>query len=108
MVGLGGSAFGEGVAMFEAVHGSAPDIAGQDLATPVGVAVGGHFVCLRQSVIRTRPARIQDAMEGHLAERPATADIYCGWQQHQETGHAGVADCGHQGGLARADSHRRE
>ena len=42
-VGLGGSAnIGEGVAMFEAVHGSAPDIAGQDLANPSGVAVGGH------------------------------------------------------------------
>ncbi|MGF1482738.1 MAG: NADP-dependent isocitrate dehydrogenase [Opitutales bacterium] len=37
-VGLGGSAnLGEGFAMFEAVHGSAPDIAGQDKANPSGI-----------------------------------------------------------------------
>ncbi|MGF1449665.1 MAG: NADP-dependent isocitrate dehydrogenase [Opitutales bacterium] len=37
-VGLGGSAnLGEGFAMFEAVHGSAPDIAGQDKANPSGL-----------------------------------------------------------------------
>ncbi len=37
-VGLGGSAnIGEHVAMFEAIHGSAPDIAGQDKANPSGL-----------------------------------------------------------------------
>ena len=37
-VGLGGSAnIGEEVAMFEAIHGSAPDIAGLDIANPSGI-----------------------------------------------------------------------
>lgn len=37
-VGLAGSAnIGEGGAMFEAVHGSAPDIAGQNIANPSGL-----------------------------------------------------------------------
>jgi isocitrate dehydrogenase len=37
-VGLAGSAnVGDGVAMFEAVHGSAPDIAGKDVANPSGL-----------------------------------------------------------------------
>jgi len=37
-VGLGGSAnIGEDVAMFEAIHGSAPDIAGLDIANPSGL-----------------------------------------------------------------------
>jgi isocitrate dehydrogenase len=37
-VGLAGSAnIGEHVAMFEAVHGSAPDLAGRDVANPSGV-----------------------------------------------------------------------
>ena len=37
-VGLGGSAnIGEHVAMFEAIHGSAPDLAGQDKANPSGL-----------------------------------------------------------------------
>ncbi|GMQ30553.1 NADP-dependent isocitrate dehydrogenase [Algoriphagus confluentis] len=40
-VGLGGSAnVGEEVAMFEAIHGSAPDIAGQDMANPSGLLNG--------------------------------------------------------------------
>jgi isocitrate dehydrogenase len=37
-VGLGGSAnIGEHVAMFEAIHGSAPDLAGQGIANPSGL-----------------------------------------------------------------------
>lgn len=37
-VGLAGSAnIGEGLAMFEAIHGSAPDIAGQQVANPSGL-----------------------------------------------------------------------
>lgn len=37
-VGLGGSAnIGEACAMFEAIHGSAPDIAGKDIANPSGL-----------------------------------------------------------------------
>lgn len=40
-VGLGGSAnVGEEVAMFEAIHGSAPDIAGMDMANPSGLLNG--------------------------------------------------------------------
>jgi isocitrate dehydrogenase len=37
-VGLAGSSnIGDGVAMFEAIHGSAPDIAGKGLANPSGL-----------------------------------------------------------------------
>ena len=40
-VGLGGSAnIGQDFAMFEAVHGSAPDIAGQGIANPSGLLLG--------------------------------------------------------------------
>ncbi|WP_209330218.1 NADP-dependent isocitrate dehydrogenase [Lunatimonas salinarum] len=40
-VGLGGSSnVGEDVAMFEAIHGSAPDIAGMDIANPSGLLNG--------------------------------------------------------------------
>jgi isocitrate dehydrogenase len=40
-IGLGGSAnIGEHVAMFEAIHGSAPDIAGQGVANPSGLLLG--------------------------------------------------------------------
>ena len=43
--GLGvvpGANFGEGCAIFEAVHGSAPDIAGRDIANPTALLRSGH------------------------------------------------------------------
>ena len=64
-VGLGGSAnVGAEVAMFEAIHGSAPDIAGKDIANPSGllngaimmlVHIGQHEIAAGQ--IGCRPVR---------------------------------------------------
>ena len=53
-VGLGGSAnVGEHVAMFEAIHGSAPDIAGKDMANPSGLLLGAvmMLVHIRQAKV---------------------------------------------------------
>lgn len=44
-VGLGGSAnIGTDFAMFEAIHGSAPDISGQDIANPCGLLHGAMMM----------------------------------------------------------------
>jgi isocitrate dehydrogenase len=56
-VGLAGSAnIGEHVAMFEAIHGSAPDIAGQDKANPSGLLLGAvmMLVHIGQPDVATR------------------------------------------------------
>ena len=56
-VGLGGSAnIGEHVAMFEAIHGSAPDIAGKGIANPSGLLLGAvmMLVHLRQAEVAQR------------------------------------------------------
>ena len=55
-VGLAGSAnIGEHVAMFEAIHGSAPDITGQGIANPSGLLLGAVMMLLhigdRKSVV---------------------------------------------------------
>jgi isocitrate dehydrogenase (NAD+) len=45
--GLGmapGANIGEGVAIFEAVHGSAPDIAGKNLANPMAIILSGAMM----------------------------------------------------------------
>lgn len=45
--GLGlapGGNYGEGVAMFEAVHGSAPDIAGKNIANPIAMILAGTMM----------------------------------------------------------------
>ena len=75
-VGLAGSAnVGDTTAMFEAVHGSAPDIAGKDVANPSGLLAAavqmlvhmGHTDCARL---------IKNAWLTTLEEGIHTADIY--------------------------------
>ena len=75
-VGLAGSAnIGDGMAMFEAVHGSAPDIAGRDIANPSGLLLAAvemlHYIGDTASA-----ERIQTAWEDTLADGLHTSDIY--------------------------------
>lgn len=68
-VGLAGSAnLGEGCAMFEAVHGSAPDIAGKDIANPSGL--------LRAAVMLLH----------HIGENQAAENIKNAWLYTLESG----------------------
>jgi isocitrate dehydrogenase len=75
-VGLGGSAnIGEHVAMFEAIHGSAPDIAGQDIANPSGLLMAGvmMLVHLGQADVA---AKIHNAWLKAIEDGQHTADIF--------------------------------
>ncbi|MAW61528.1 MAG: isocitrate dehydrogenase [Planctomycetes bacterium] len=75
-VGLAGSAnIGNRVSMFEAVHGSAPDIAGQDLANPSGLLQGAAMmlVHLGEGEIAER---IMNAWLKTLEDGVHTGDIY--------------------------------
>ncbi|WP_194974948.1 NADP-dependent isocitrate dehydrogenase [Aquiflexum lacus] len=75
-VGLGGSAnVGEEVAMFEAIHGSAPDIAGMDMANPSGLLNGAimMLVHIGQPEIAEK---IANAWAKTLEDGIHTGDIY--------------------------------
>ncbi|MEE4305078.1 MAG: NADP-dependent isocitrate dehydrogenase [Wenzhouxiangella sp.] len=75
-VGLGGSAnIGDGFAMFEAVHGSAPDIAGQDIANPSGMLLAACEM-LRYLDDEATADRIERAWMRTLEEGAHTADIF--------------------------------
>ncbi|SFA40830.1 isocitrate dehydrogenase [Pedobacter suwonensis] len=68
-VGLGGSAnIGESCAMFEAIHGSAPTIAGQDVANPSGLIHGAIM------------------MLNHIGQAPAAEKIHNAWLKTIEDG----------------------
>jgi isocitrate dehydrogenase len=74
-VGLGGSAnIGEHVAMFEAIHGSAPAIAGQGVANPSGLLLAAvqMLVHIGQADVASR---VHNAWLTALEEGAATADI---------------------------------
>jgi isocitrate dehydrogenase len=75
-VGLAGSAnIGEGAAMFEAIHGSAPRRAGQNLANPSGLLLGGvmMMVHIGQADVAER---VHNAWLRTLEEGIHTYDIY--------------------------------
>ena len=79
--GLGlapGGNYGHDVAMFEAVHGSAPDIAGKNLANPLAMILAGCMM-LRHLNEFDAAARIQNAVETLLKEgKVLTPDLLSG------------------------------
>ena len=70
--------------LFEPVHGSAPDIAGQGIANPLGQIWSGAMM-LEHLGETAAAAAIMAAMEGLLREGPTTRDL---------GGKAGTVECG--------------
>ena len=75
-VGLAGSAnIGSEYAMFEAVHGSAPDIAGQNIANPSGL-LNAAILMLNHIGQQDIAARIQNAWLKTIEDGMHTVDIF--------------------------------
>lgn len=75
-VGLAGSAnIGDDFAMFEAIHGSAPDIAGKNLANPSGL-LGGAVMMLVHLGHNEVAAKIRNAWLKTIEDGIHTSDIY--------------------------------
>jgi isocitrate dehydrogenase len=85
-VGLAGSAnIGRDVAMFEAIHGSAPDIAGQDIANPSGLINGAVQMLIHIDQPETA-ALILDAWHKTLEDGIHTSDIFDAILSKQQVG----------------------
>ncbi|HEV7375503.1 MAG TPA: NADP-dependent isocitrate dehydrogenase [Pyrinomonadaceae bacterium] len=85
-VGLAGSAnIGENVAMFEAIHGSAPRRAGQNLANPTGLLLGAvmMLVHINQADIAER---VHNAWLRTVEDGVHTYDIYAEGVSRQKVG----------------------
>ncbi len=75
-VGLGGSSnIGDSFAMFEAIHGSAPDIAGKGLANPSGL-MSATAMLLSHTGNNEKAELLQNALLRTLEDGIHTADIY--------------------------------
>ena len=75
-VGLAGSSnVGTDIAMFEAVHGSAPDIAGQGIANPSGLLRGALMMLDHLNLDRIAE-RVENAWLATLEAGIHTADVY--------------------------------
>ncbi len=74
-VGLAGSAnIGERVAMFEAIHGSAPDLAGRDVANPGGLLLSAVMMLVHVGQAKTA-SLVHNAWLRTLEEGIHTADL---------------------------------
>lgn len=75
-VGLAGSSnIGEECAMFEAIHGSAPDIAGKNVANPSGL-LNGAILMLQHIGQADVAEKIENAWLKTIEDGVHTADIY--------------------------------
>ena len=75
-VGLAGSSnIGAEYAMFEAIHGSAPDIAGKNIANPSGLIQASIMMLVHLNEVDTA-SRIQNAWLRTLEDGIHTGDIY--------------------------------
>jgi isocitrate dehydrogenase len=91
-VGLAGSAnIGESVAMFEAIHGSAPRRAGQNMANPSGLLLGAvqMLVHIGQADVA---AKVQNAWLKTLEDGIHTYDIFVEGVSKQKVGTREFAD----------------
>jgi len=72
---LPSASLGDGAGLFEPVHGSAPDIAGKNIANPVGT-IASAAMLLRYSLrLDEEGALVEQAIERALARGARTADL---------------------------------
>ncbi|MFZ4816000.1 MAG: isocitrate/isopropylmalate dehydrogenase family protein [Phototrophicaceae bacterium] len=67
---------GEGVAIAEPVHGSAPDIAGKNLANPTATILSVAMMMRHYWNLTREAKRVDDAVRAALSEGMHTSDIY--------------------------------
>ncbi len=72
---LPSASLGDGPGLFEPVHGSAPDIAGQDRANPIGAVASAAMLLRHALTLETEAAAVEEAIEKTLKDGVGTADI---------------------------------
>ncbi len=91
-VGLAGSAnIGDEIAMFEAIHGSAPDIAGNNVANPSGLLVAATQMLVHLG-LGDVATRVENAWLCALESGYHTADIFRQGLSEREVGTDGFTD----------------
>ena len=91
-IGLAGTAnIGPKCAMFEAIHGSAPDIAGHDIANPSGLLLSSVMMLVHMGQPEAA-SRIHNAWLATLESGIHTRDIFTEGQSQQRVGTQGFAD----------------
>jgi 3-isopropylmalate dehydrogenase len=72
---LGASGDGAGPGLFEPIHGSAPDIAGQGTANPLAMFLSGALMLRHGLAMEAEAASVESAVDRALAEGLRTRDL---------------------------------
>jgi 3-isopropylmalate dehydrogenase len=72
---LPSASLGDGAGLFEPVHGSAPDIAGRDIANPVGAILSAAMLLSDGLGLKAEAAAVDAAVEQTITAGFRTADI---------------------------------
>jgi 3-isopropylmalate dehydrogenase len=72
---LSSASLGHGVALYEPVHGSAPDIAGQDKANPLAAILSAAMLLRYSFVLEAEAQAVEAAVKAVLAAGHRTGDI---------------------------------
>jgi 3-isopropylmalate dehydrogenase len=72
---LPSASLGYGAGLFEPVHGSAPDLAGKDVANPVGAILSASMLLSDGLGLRAEGAAVVAAVERTLAAGIRTSDV---------------------------------
>lgn len=73
---LPSASLGAGPGLYEPIHGSAPDIAGQGIANPVGTILSTAMLLRYSLKAEAAAAAVENAVDAVLAEGYRTADLY--------------------------------
>jgi len=73
---LPSASLGDGPGLYEPIHGSAPDIAGQGIANPVGTILSAAMLLRHSLGAGEAAAAIEQAVDAVLAAGYRTADLY--------------------------------
>ena len=72
---LPSASIGGKVGLYEPIHGSAPDIAGQEIANPLGAILSAAMLLRHSFKLETEAASIESAVREVLAEGHRTGDL---------------------------------
>ena len=72
---LPSASLGDGPGLFEPVHGSAPDIAGRDIANPVGAILSAAMLLRHALKLEEEAASIERAVTAALSSGIRTRDL---------------------------------
>ena len=81
-----------GIGLYEPVHGSAPDIAGQDLANPLAAILSVAMLFEHTLDRPDAAAEVRDAVTAVLADGHRTGDIILEGEQRETIGCVAMGD----------------